>query len=127
MPSTSHGQERTNLPLQLTSFVGRESEVEDVAEVVSRAHLVTLTGAGGIGKTRLAIQVASRLVSEYEHGVWLVELAGLQDPELAPQTVLTALGSMAHPAKAPIDSLINFLEPRHVLCVLDNCEHLVDA
>ncbi len=127
MPSTSHGPERTNLPLQLTSFVGRESEVEDIAEVVSRAHLVTLTGAGGIGKTRLALEVASRLVSEYEHGVWLVELAGLVDPELVPQTMLTALGSMTHPVKPPIDSLMNFLEARDVLCVLDNCEHLVDA
>ena len=127
MPSTSHRPERTNLPLQLTSFVGRASEVDAIVEMVARAHLVTLTGAGGIGKTRLALEVASRLLPEYEHGVWLVELAGLQDPELVPQTVLTALGSMPRPGKDPTQSLIDFLEARDVLCVLDNCEHLVDA
>jgi non-specific serine/threonine protein kinase len=127
MPSRSRLSERTNLPIELTSFVGRASEVEVIAEIVARAHLVTLTGAGGIGKTRLALEVASRLLPEYEHGVWLVELAGLHDPGLVPQTVLTALGSMPQRGKSSTDSLIAFLEARDVLCVLDNCEHLLES
>lgn len=127
MPSTSQLRERTNLPLQLTSFVGRTSEVDEIRAVLARVHLVTLTGAGGIGKTRLAREVASTLIAEYGNGVWVAELAGLQDPELVPQTVLTALGSVAQPGRAPTESLIDFLDARHILCMLDNCEHLVDA
>lgn len=126
MPSRSRLSERTNLPIELTSFVGRVSEVDVIAEIVGRAHLVTLTGAGGIGKTRLALEVASRLLPEYEHGVWLVELAGLHDADLVPQTVLTALGSMPQPGKGSTNSLVAFLEARDVLCVLDNCEHLLE-
>jgi predicted ATPase len=95
--------------------------------VLSGVRLVTLTGAGGIGKTRLALEVAAKLVTDYEDGVWLVELAGLQDPELVPHTVLTAFGLIEQPRKAPTESLINFLAARQVLCVLDNCEHLVNA
>lgn len=95
--------------------------------MLSGVRLVTLTGAGGIGKTRLALEVASRLVTDYEDGVWLVELAGLQDPELVPHAVLTAFGLIEQPRKASTESLINFLAARQVLCVLDNCEHLVNA
>jgi predicted ATPase len=90
-------------------------------------HLVTLTGAGGIGKTRLALEVAAKLVTDCEDGVWLVELTGLKDPELVPHAVLTAFGLIEQPRKAPTESLINFLAARQVLCVLDNCEHLVNA
>ena len=95
--------------------------------MLSRVHLVTLTGAGGIGKTRLALEVAAKLVTDCEDGVWLVELTGLKDPELVPHAVLTAFGLIEQPRKAPTESLINFLAARQVLCVLDNCEHLVNA
>jgi predicted ATPase len=125
--SLSHPQERTNLPLQLTSFVGRGSQITAVKELLSRSRLVTLTGAGGIGKTRVALEVASQVMPEYEDGVWLVELAGLTDPELVPHAVLAALGFMGQPGRAPSESLINLLAARQLLCALDNCEHLVEA
>jgi predicted ATPase len=119
--------ERTNLPLQLTSFVGREAQISGVTGLLSEARLVTLTGAGGIGKTRLALEVARQLLGDYEDGVWLVELAGLTDPELMPQAVLSGLGFMAQPGLPPRESLINLLAGRDLLCVLDNCEHVIEA
>ena len=85
-------REQTNLPLQLTSFVGRSAEVDEVKGLLSRARLVTLTGAGGIGKTRLALEVATQMVGDFQDGAWLVELAPLMDPELVPQTIIRALG-----------------------------------
>jgi predicted ATPase len=117
----------TNLPIQLTSFVGRGVEISEVKGLLSEARLVTLTGAGGIGKTRLALEVASQLLGDYDDGVWLVELAGLMDPGLMPQAVLSALGFMAQPGLPPTESLISLLVGRDLLCVLDNCEHLVEA
>src|SRR3984893_539007 len=118
--------EPTNLPLQLTSFVGRGAEIDEVKRLLSRGRLVTLMGAGGIGKTRLALQAASQLVGAYADGVWLVELAGLMDSALVPQAVLAALGFMGEPGRTPTESLTSFLGPREALCVLDSCEHLVD-
>lgn len=119
--------ERTNLPIQLTSFVGRRAEIKEVEGLLADTRLVTLMGAGGIGKTRLALEVARRLLGDYEDGVWLVELASLADPELLPQAVLSALGFMAQPGLSTTESLTNLLAGRTLLCVLDNCEHLVEA
>src|ERR1700719_2237255 len=98
--------ERTNLPLQLTSFVGRGAEIDEVKRLLSESRLVTLTGAGGIGKTRLALEVAGQVLGEYAEGVWLVELGGLTDPGLVPAAVVNALGFMIQPGLAPTESLV---------------------
>ena len=117
-----------NLPLQLTSFIGREREIADLKELlVGEARLVTLTGPGGSGKTRLALSVASGLAGEYEDGVWLVELAPLSDPDLMPQAVANALGVREAPGRSMTDMLVEHLQEQEVLLLLDNCEHLVGA
>jgi predicted ATPase/class 3 adenylate cyclase len=117
--------ERTNLPLQLTSFVGRGAEIDEVKRLVTESRLVTLTGAGGIGKTRLALEVATQLLGEYAQGVWLVEFGGLTEPGLVPETVVSALGFMIQPGLTPTESLVSLLSTRSLLCILDNCEHLI--
>src|SRR5207248_897022 len=88
-----------NLPVQLTSFIGREAEMAEVKRLLPTTHLLTLTGAGGCGKTRLALQVAADLSGEYADGVWLVELASLSDPGLVPQSVASVLGVREEPGR----------------------------
>src|SRR5262249_14576523 len=90
-------------------------------------RLLNLTGTGGCGKTRLALEVAARLHPEYRHGLWLVELAALSDPNLVVQTVAAALGLREAPERTIQDTLVGFLPDRSILIVLDNCEHLIDA
>lgn len=116
-----------NLPVQLTSFIGREREMAEVKRQLSAARLVTLTGAGGCGKTRLALQVAADLAEEYPDGVWLVELAPLREPGLVPQAVASALGVREEPGRGLTETLADRLGPRELLLLLDNCEHLVGA
>jgi predicted ATPase/class 3 adenylate cyclase len=116
-----------NLPRQLTSFIGREQAMARVKELLSRTSLLTLTGSGGCGKTRLALQVAGDLLAEYPAGVWLVELAPLGDPALVPQTVAAALGVREEPGRPLTTTLTDYLRPKQVLLVLDNCEHLLTA
>ena len=118
---------RTNLPLQLTSFIGRRVEIEETKQLISEFRLMTLTGAGGIGKTRLALEIGRQLLGTYRDGIWLVELAGLTDADLVPETVASALGFTIQKGATPIESLVNLLEARELLCILDNCEHLVDG
>jgi predicted ATPase/DNA-binding SARP family transcriptional activator len=126
--AASVGQEpRTNLPVHLTSFVGREREKGDYLRLLRANRLITLTGPGGCGKTRLALEMASALRQEYRDGVWLVELAALQDPALTPHTVATALGLHDSRGRPPMDLLMAGLQRRHILLVLDNCEHLIEA
>jgi len=116
-----------NLPIQLTSFVGREREKAEVKSLLSTTRLVTLTGTGGAGKTRLALQAAAEMLDEVKDGVWLVELAPLSEPVLVPRTVTAALG-LPEPAGRPvIETLADYLRPRSVLLLLDNCEHLLTA
>ena len=116
---------RHNLPAQLTSFVGRGREAGAIKRLLATGRLVTLTGAPGVGKTRLALRVAADLLEGFPNGVWLVELAPLADPTLVPQAVAVTLG-LTDDARCPaIDRLIEFLRPRTLLLVLDNCEHLV--
>src|SRR6266705_3181175 len=98
-----------NLPYQLTSFVGREQEIAQLKELVAKNRLVTLTGAGGAGKTRLAIEVASRLVHAFPDGVWLVELATLSDPRLVPQAVAHALEVKEQPTRPVMETLSDYL------------------
>ncbi len=120
-------QARGNLPANLTSFVGRRNELTQVRRALSRARAVTLTGVGGVGKTRLALQVATSLERTFPDGVWLVELASLTEPEFLPQTVCEALQVPDQSGRAPTDVLINYLADKHALLVLDNCEHLVES
>jgi predicted ATPase/DNA-binding CsgD family transcriptional regulator len=115
-----------NLPAEVTSFVGRRRELADAKRALSKSRLVTLTGVGGVGKTRIAERVARDRRRAYPHGVWLVELAESSDPALLTETVLIELGVPGQPAGDVLDALIDFLRSRHLLLVLDNCEHLVD-
>src|SRR5207248_11504374 len=116
-----------NLPRQLTSFVGRAREIEEAKRLLEKTALLTLTGAGGCGKTRLALQVAADLLDEYPDGVWFAEFAPLTDPSLVPQTVSGALGLTEEPGKPVIQTLTEYLKPKKLLLLADNCEHLLDA
>ena len=118
---------RHNLPVQLTSFIGREQELEEVEALLSTTHLLTLTGTGGAGKTALALHVGVDLLDEYPDGVWLVELAVLSEPSLVLQAVLSAAGVREEPQRSLLDTLTDALRPKRLLLILDNCEHLVDA
>ena len=115
------------LPVQLTSFVGRDAELTQLQELLAQNRLVTLTGAGGAGKTRLAIQIAAQLAGEFGDGVWYVDLAPITDPDLVPVTVARALGLPDQPGRSTMDTLTRFVADRQMLVVLDNCEHLLDA
>ena len=117
---------RNNLPVQLTSFIGRENEIAEIKEELKGHHLVTLTGPGGTGKTRLSLQVAADLLDQFHHGVWFIELAPLTDPGLIPQTILSAIGITEQSGK-PLDVLREYLREKKSLIVLDNCEHLLEA
>jgi len=114
-------------PGVLTSFVGRAVELDEVAGLLARYRMVTVTGPGGMGKTRLAGEVARRVAGRFADGVWLTELAGVADPDLVPAAVAVALG-IQHSGGGPVlAALAEVLAPRQVLLVLDNCEHLIDA
>jgi predicted ATPase/class 3 adenylate cyclase len=119
------GQSR-HLPTQLTSFVGREVEIEAVSRLSRSARLVTLTGAGGIGKTRLALEAARQVEVDFPDGVWLVELASLADAAVVTQAVAGSLGVYEQPQQALIATLINAIGARRLLLILDNCEHLIE-
>ena len=114
-----------NLPIHLTSFIGRENEIAEIKRELNEHRLVTLTGSGGTGKTRLSLQVAAELLEKFDHGVWFVELAPLTDPDLIPQTILSAIGIQEQQGKAPLDVLKEYFQEKQALIVLDNCEHLV--
>jgi predicted ATPase/DNA-binding CsgD family transcriptional regulator len=116
-----------NLPLQLTSFVGRGREIARVRGLLADHRLVTLTGPGGSGKTRLAREAAAGAVEGFEDGVWVVELAPLADPDLVPRAAATVLGVRETPDVPLVDSLRARLRDRRLLLLLDNCEHLVEA
>jgi predicted ATPase/class 3 adenylate cyclase len=116
-----------NLPIHLTSFIGREREIAEVRGLLSKARLLTLTGPGGAGKTRLALQVAADVLEEFKDGVWLVELAPVADPDLVAQTVASVVKVREQPGRPILDTLRDNLQPKSMLLVLDNCEHLVAA
>jgi predicted ATPase/class 3 adenylate cyclase/DNA-binding CsgD family transcriptional regulator len=119
--------ETQHLPSQLTSFVGRGAEIESVRRAVSENRLVTLTGAGGVGKTRLAMQVAAQMHGYFGDGVWHVDLAPITEPEVVPVAVTRALGLPDQAGRSTMDTLTRVIAGRHMLVVLDNCEHLIDA
>jgi predicted ATPase/class 3 adenylate cyclase/DNA-binding CsgD family transcriptional regulator len=116
-----------NLPVQLASFVGREAEMHDVRQLLADDRLVTLTGAGGAGKTRLAVEVAARIAPEFRDRVSYVDLAPITDPGVVPVAVARALGLPDQPGRSTMDTLLRFVRDRQMLVVLDNCEHLLDA
>jgi predicted ATPase/DNA-binding winged helix-turn-helix (wHTH) protein len=115
-----------NLPFAVTRMIGREEAVAALALRLSQHRLLTIVGPGGIGKTTVALAVAERMIADYEHGVWLVDLAPLGDPRLVPSTVAGVLGLEGH-AENPLPGLIAALKDRRMLLLLDNCEHVIDA
>lgn len=126
-PSPSHSSTPNNLPLSLTSFIGREQEIVRLRDLLVATRLLTLTGPGGVGKSRLGLQVAADLLDEFKHGVWLVELASLSNPQLLTQQVVSTLGLRANTTSSNLAILRKFLGNKNVLLALDNCEHLVAA
>jgi predicted ATPase/DNA-binding CsgD family transcriptional regulator len=114
------------LPVQLTTFIGRGPQIAEVRAMLADNRLVTLTGAGGVGKTRLAAEVAGQLMGEFAGGVWYVDLAPLTHPELVPVAVARALGLPDQPGRSTMDTVLRFVRDRQMLVVLDNCEHLLD-
>jgi predicted ATPase len=116
-----------NLPLQLSSFIGREKEQKAIAKLVASHRLVTLIGAGGIGKTRLSLKVGEQFLNDFDQGVWFVELASLNDPALVPQAVSTVFDIVERSENTLTEKLIHFLQSKIILLILDNCEHLIDA
>lgn len=140
-PLRGAGELATNLPQRLSPLIGRESELETVGTMIAANRLVTLTGPGGVGKTRLALEAGRSQLAKFaaasdsdhpgsglfEKGVWLVELAPLSDPALIPSAISMALGIELSDAKPPMDMLADRLRTQNLLLILDNCEHLIDA
>ena len=118
---------RHNLPIQLTSFIGREKEIADISEMIKDYRLVTLTGIGGTGKTRLSLQVAADLIDEYPDGVWFVQLAPLSDPTLVPQEVASVWQIENQSGGSLTKVLSDYARKKNLLLVLDNCEHVIEA
>ncbi|HLO13289.1 MAG TPA: AAA family ATPase, partial [Anaerolineales bacterium] len=115
------------LPISLTSFIGREHEIAEAKQLLISSRLVTLIGAGGCGKTRLALRVASNLRDTYTDGVCWVDLAPLADATLLPQAIAKALNTGEPTGRALLDLILDLLHDKHLLLVLDNCEHLASA
>jgi Cdc6-like AAA superfamily ATPase len=118
---------RTNLPRPLTSFIGRKREIEEVKRLLPTTGLLTITGTGGVGKTRLALRVAADLIDQYPDGVWLAQLASLSEPTLVPKAVASALDIPEQPGRSLTETVADFLRHRTLLIMLDNCEHLLRA
>ncbi len=126
-PLRSLSTRRSNLPVQLTSFVGREKQLGEVVELIGRHRLVTLIGTGGTGKTRLMLEAAGRLLDRHPDGVWLAELAPLGDPSQIPSEVARSLGAPEVPGVPAVATITAFLADKELLLLLDNAEHLVDG
>jgi predicted ATPase/DNA-binding CsgD family transcriptional regulator len=118
---------RGNLPAEVTSFIGRRRQVQEIKSVLTAARLVTLVGPGGVGKSRLALRTATDLRRGIPDGSWLVELAGLRDAELVTKAVMSSLGLRDESSQWPVSRLIEYVASKRLLLVLDNCEHLLDA
>ena len=118
---------KANLPIPLTSFIGREKEVQKLITLIEKHRLVTLTGSGGVGKTRLAIQVSNRLMNDFVDGIWFVDLVGLNDPSLIAQITARVLSVNEIPNQPMIATLVENMRSKQLLLLLDNCEHLITA
>jgi predicted ATPase/DNA-binding SARP family transcriptional activator len=121
------GRRRDNLPVQLSSFVGREREMREIERLLAGSRALTLTGPGGAGKTRLAIEAAASQISAYQDGVWLVELAALSEPALVVQAIADVFDVREQQAVSLVELVIRHVDDRRLLLLLDNCEHLVEA
>jgi predicted ATPase/class 3 adenylate cyclase len=117
----------TNLPAEVTSFVGREREAAEIRALLDRHRLVSLVGVGGTGKTRLMLHLAAEVVGRHADGEWLVELAALREPGLVVEEAVRSLGAQVGPGQTPIGVLVDFLRDKDLLLLLDNCEHLIEA
>jgi predicted ATPase len=126
-PLRAHEELPGKLRMSPTSFVGRDAELAEVVALVRAHRLVTLTGVGGVGKTRLALEAASRLASEFPGGVWVIELAPVGDPTAVPAAVATTLGIVQQPGLGVAESVADALAGRRRLLIVDNCEHVLDA
>jgi predicted ATPase len=124
---TSKSVDTHSFPIQLTTFVGRTAQMTDVRNLLADNRLVTLTGAGGAGKTRLAVEIASRIATEFADGVWYVDLAPITHAAVVPVAVARALGLPDQPGRSAVDTVARFIKDRQMVLVLDNCEHLIDA
>ncbi len=120
-------QTPNNLPYPVTSFVGRADALAELQRLLATTRLLTLTGVGGTGKTRLALELAGQVLDDYPDGVWLVELAPVADSAQVAATVLSILSTPNHPELTATDSVLSFLKTRRVLLLLDNCEHVIEA
>ena len=116
-----------NLPQQVTTFVGRDREVAEVRRLFATTRLLTLLGAGGIGKTRVALHAAAEVMDEHPDGIWFVDLSPQSDPRLVPQLVASTLGVKEDPGNTVTDALATYVKDKRILLVLDNCEHLLHA
>ena len=127
MGDAARGRTGSNLPADLTSFVGRRPELREVKRLLTTTRLLTLTGPGGAGKTRLALRAAAEMSRGFPDGAWLVQLAPIHDPLLVTQAVFSALGVHDLSAGLSLSSLTDYVASKRLLLVLDNCEHLLDA
>jgi predicted ATPase/class 3 adenylate cyclase/DNA-binding CsgD family transcriptional regulator len=124
---TANNVVNDHLPVQLTSFIGRAAQISDVGQILKDNRLVTLTGAGGVGKTRLAMRVADQVADEFAGGVWFVDLAPVTNSLLVPVVLARTLGLADQPGRSTMETVSKFVRNRRMLLVLDNCEHLLDA
>ena len=116
-----------NLPVQLTSFIGREEEIKKVKDLIRQTHLLTLTGPGGGGKTRLALQIAADIIDDFSNGIWFIELAAVSDPAFTSHTLMKVFKLKEEQDKTPEDILCDYLKERETLIILDNCEQIIDS
>jgi predicted ATPase/DNA-binding SARP family transcriptional activator len=116
-----------NIPIPLTSFIGREKEIKEIADLFTRSRLITLTGSGGVGKTRLAIQIVAEVLNIFPDGIWFLDLAPLSDPALVPSTLIGLLGLRESGELSANDLLINYFHSRKAVVIFDNCEHLIES
>src|SRR5664279_4716932 len=116
-----------NLPQQMASFIGRERELADLRQLLARNRLVTLVGVGGVGKTQLGLRAAANCMEAFPDGAWFVDLAPISDATLLPNAVANALGVTAGAGRTYEDAVQAFLRTMHILLVIDNCEHLIEA
>lgn len=127
-PSTASAKiPKNNLPIELSSLIGREREQREIKESALASRLVTLTGVGGVGKTRLSIQVGVELLDQFMHGVWFVELAPISNPDALPAALLAIFRLSEQENKSGLEILQEYLQPKKLLIILDNCEHLIEA
>ncbi len=116
-----------NLPVQITSFIGREKEIEEIKKLLSSSHLVTITGTGGAGKTRIALQVGADLIDDFSNGVWLAELASIGEETHLQEVLMKIFGLKEESDKSLNDTLYRYLKDKETLIILDNCEHIINA